>query len=180
VTLDYRARDVAGNWSATGTVTVQVNTTSCNLYPIALHESTVAGLPAGAALTNVFNGVGAGNFGWLTWAGSPSAAALATSLTPPGDSSTYANPDDPNDHIVSVGDWVVGAPGVNNSAAVRAALDGLIGVPITVPVWSQTQGQGSNVRYRIAGYAQVSLTSYALPGRNRISAIYLGPASCTQ
>lgn len=180
VTLDYRARDMAGNWSATGTVTVQIDTAVCDLYPIALHQSTVVGLPAGAALNDMLNGDGPGNFGWLSWAGSPSATALAASLTPPGNSATYVNPYDPDDHSVSVGDWVAGAPGVNNSAAIRAALDSLIGLPITVPVWDAVQGQGSNEQYRVAGYAQVSITGYSLPGRNRISAVYLGPASCTQ
>ncbi len=56
-----------------------------------------------------------GNFGLLTWTGSPGEEALVTSLTPPGDSETYVNPDDPADHEVSVGDWIHGKPGVSNS-----------------------------------------------------------------
>ncbi len=180
VTVDYKARDVAGNWSATKTVAIPVTVVACNLYPIALHEGTVAAVPPGTALTNILNGLGPGNFGWLTWAGSPSVTALAQSLTPPGDSNTFVNPDNPNDNVVSVGDWVKGVPGVNNSSAIRTALDSLIGVPISVPVWSEVQGQGSGVRYRVIGYAQVEISGYSLPGQNRVSAVYLGSVACAQ
>ena len=180
VTVDYKARDMAGNWSATETATISITVVACNLYPIALHQSTVAGIPVGTALTNILNGSEPGSFGWLTWAGSPSATTLAQSLRPPGDSSTYVNPAAPNDHTVSVDDWVTGVPGVNNSSAVRTALNNLIGVPIVVPVWSEVQGQGANVQYRVVGYAEVAITGYSLPDRNRISAIYRGPVACGQ
>jgi hypothetical protein len=161
-------------------VTVDVSTAVvCNLYPIALRDSTLAGLAPGAMVADILNGSGPGNAGWLTWAGSASATTLATSLTPPGDSDTYLNPDDPDDRVLSLGDWVRGVPGINNSAAIRRALDALLGMPIVVPVWSEAADQGSGVRYRVAGYAEVAITSYSLPA-DRISAIYRGMVSCAQ
>jgi hypothetical protein len=35
------------------------------------------------------------------------------------------------------------------------------------------------MRYRVAGYAEVAITSYSLPA-GRVSAIYRGMASCAQ
>ncbi len=92
----------------------------CELYPIALHMQSLAGLGVGDIIPNISNGTQPGNFGWLSWTGNPSEPALVASLTPPGNSDTYVNPDNPNDHLVSVGDDVPGKPGVSNSSAVRA------------------------------------------------------------
>lgn len=153
-------------------------TPNCNLYPIALHESDIAGVAPGGLLDDIFPGTQSGNFGWLTWAGSPSAPTLAQSLTPPGDSDTYVNPSDPSDHIVSVGDWVQGSPGVANSKAVRDALDILKTITITVPVWDESEGQGNNTLYHVVDFADVQITDFRLPRQNRISAILLGTADC--
>ena len=71
---------------------------TCELYPIALSAQTLSNAAPGTILSNIYNGTQPGNFGWLSWGGSPSEPTLVTSLTPPGDSSTYVNPDDPNDH----------------------------------------------------------------------------------
>ncbi len=103
---------------------------------------------------------------------------LVNSLTPPGNSDTYINPNDPNDHRLSTNDWVSGRPGVANSMGVRDALDTLKPLIITVPVWDTTTGQGSNTRYHVVGFARIQITDYRLPGQNRISAIYWGTASC--
>lgn len=83
-------------------------TTTCNVFPIALHTSTLAGVQVGATLGDIYNGSQPGNFGWLSWTGSPSEPALVTSLTLPGNSETYVNPNDPTDHTLAVGDWVFG------------------------------------------------------------------------
>jgi Bacterial cadherin-like domain/Bacterial Ig-like domain (group 2) len=88
------------------------------------------------------------------------------------------NPSDPHDHIVSVGDWVRGSPGVNNSSSVRDALRRLQSMTITVPVWDESKGQGNNTQYHIAGFANVHITDFRLSGQNRISAIFKGLASC--
>src|SRR5262249_14898215 len=127
----------------------------------------------------IYNGTQPGNFGWLSWGGSPSEPTLVTSLTPPGDSSTYVNPDNPADHQVNIGDWVSSKPGVSNSKNVRNALDALENVDIIVPVWNQSRGQGANAAYRIVAFARVRLISYQLPSKNRITARFLGYASCT-
>lgn len=110
------------------------STPTCTLAPIALHQTTLTNKPIGAELANVLHGTGAGQFGWLSWTGRQDAATLAASLTPPGDSPTYTNPEHATDHVVSVGDWVRGSAGVSNSRGVRDALDRLMAVESIVPV----------------------------------------------
>jgi uncharacterized repeat protein (TIGR01451 family) len=149
----------------------------CNLYPIALHQSLLPGAE-GEVLENLISGTQPGNFGWLSWTGAGDAPSLATSLTPPGDSDAYVNPDDAADHAVSAGDWVTGYTGVTNAAAVRQALDALIGRNIVVPVWDATQGTGSNTRYRVASFARVRLTSYNVGLNDFISVELLGYMQC--
>jgi uncharacterized repeat protein (TIGR01451 family) len=165
--------------TATVIVTVGEAPSGCALYPIALHADMLAGVQAGTEIRNIYSGAGRGNFGWLTWTGDPSAPTLAHSLTPPGDSSTYVNPYDADDHAVSVGDWVYGKPGVSNSKTVRDALNDLKGHTITVPVWDKAAGHGSNLAYRIVGFASVRITSYRLAGWDRISAIFEGYTVCS-
>ena len=135
-------------------------------------------MPVGGVVRDIYNGVQPGNFGWLTWAGSPSEPTLVKSLTPPGDSATYTNPNEPGDHFVSIGDWVQGKPGVSNSRQVRDALDTLEQIDITVPVWDQARGTGNNSLYRVAGFARMRLISYRLPRQNRITARFLGFVGC--
>ena len=151
----------------------------CNLYPIALHQSSLVGLAPGDQIPDIFAGSQPGNFGWLTWAGSPSAPTLATSLTPRETARTYINPNDSSDHLVSVGDQVQGIPGVRNSRAVRDALDVLKTIAITVPVWDDSTGQGNNYLYHVDRFANVKITDYRLPQKNRISAVFYGFAQCT-
>jgi len=151
---------------------------TCALYPLGISSQALSGVASGTIISNILNGAQPGNFGWLTWAGSPSVPTLVASLTPPGDSETYINPDDTDDHVVSIGDWVQGKPGVSNSRNVRDALDELKTLDIVVPVWSQTRGQGNNADYRVCAFARVRLLSYNLPGQNRITARFLGFTSC--
>ncbi|SPE60716.1 exported hypothetical protein [Verrucomicrobia bacterium] len=148
----------------------------CLLYPIALSAQTVAVATPGTVLPNIWNGDQPGNFGWLTWTGDPGEPTLVDSLTAPGDSSTYVNPEDPSDHQLIAGKWVTGRPGVANGKHVRAALNTLLGTQIIVPVWDQVRGEGANAAYHISGFALVQLISYDLPSENRITALYLGPA----
>jgi hypothetical protein len=129
----------------------------CELYPFALHLDVLSGVAPGDVIEDIFYGQQPGNFGWLTWTGDPAAPVLIDSLTPPGDSHTYTNPDDAEDGVVSVGDWVYGRPGVANARNVRATLDTLKGVDMVVPLWDVTQNSGNNARYRVAGFAQVRL-----------------------
>lgn len=153
---------------------------ACDLYPLALHSSTVTGLQMRDQIPDILNGAGKGNFGWLNWNGDQANNGLVQSLIPPGTSATYTNPINPTDHVLSVGDDVRGRPGVKNSTDVRQALDGLVqqGDLIVVPIWDQASGQGNNLRYHIAGFAWVRLSGYQLPGQSRISAQYFGKALC--
>jgi len=132
----------------------------------------------GDVIPNIYNGAQPGNFGWLSWTGAPSTRALATSLTPPGNSGTYVNPHDPNDHTLSIGDFMQGRPGVSNSNDVRQALDALKTLDIIVPVWDVVEGSGSNVLYRVVAFARIRVTDYHLARENRISAQFLGLVTC--
>ena len=151
---------------------------ACELYPIALHNASLHGVGSGQQLTDIYNGVQPGNFGWLTWQGSPNVPTLIKSLTPPGDSISYINPAYGNNHEISIGDWVQGSPGVSDASEVRATLDLLKKQDIIVPVWDAVQEQGNNANYKVSGFAKVHITDYKLPDQNRISATYLGPAAC--
>ena len=134
----------------------------------------------GDIIPDIYNGSQAGHFGWLTWTGTPNEGALVTSLSPPGNSVTYVNSTDPNDHLVSVGDWVQGRPGVTSSDQVRAALDTLTTRDITVPVWDTAQDASNHTLYHVVAFARVRLTAYQLPGKNRISAQFLGQVRCSE
>jgi hypothetical protein len=136
------------------------------------------GVPVGSVISDIYNGVQPGNFGWLTWAGSPNEPTLVDSLTPPGDSGTYSNPFNRDDHVVSVGDWVQGKPGISNSGQVRKALETLKQIDIVVPVWNQATRRGNNSLYHVVAFARVRLTDYRLPNQNRISARFLGFVDC--
>ena len=150
----------------------------CDLYPIALSATTLANAQPGMVITDIFNGSRPGNFGWLTWAGSPKEPALVYSLTPPGNSFTYVDPFNPDNNQVQVGSWVQGKPGVSNSKSVRDALDNLESMVITVPVWDVAQGQGNNTLYHIVGFVDVQIISYHLPSLNVISVLFIGFTDC--
>lgn len=124
---------------------------------------------------DIYAGGGPGNFGWLSWDGCNNVPCLCASLTPPGNSENYINPYDPNDHTLSIGDWVEGAPGVKNASCVRDRLDAFVAnqTPLTVIVWDQSQGQGSNLEYHIAGFAVFILEDYRLPGQDRITGRFI-------
>src|ERR1035437_9055717 len=70
----------------------------CDLYPIALSTQTLANVTEGTVIYDIFNGTQPGNFGWLSWAGSPDEPTLVRSLSGAGDRSTYVNPDNTNDY----------------------------------------------------------------------------------
>lgn len=135
-------------------------------------------MTVGDLVTNIAAGKSNGNFGWLTWAGQNDAQTLAASLIPPGNSYTYVNPRDPNDRVISTGDWIQGVPGANNARAVRDALDLLKTVDILIPVWNATDGQGANFSYRVSDFANVRLVDYHLSGKETISVRFLGHAIC--
>src|SRR5437899_11761384 len=94
-----------------------------NVYPIAVSASVVASAAPGQIIMDIFNGAGHGNFGWLTWNGDTTEAALVTSLTGAGNVSTYINPDTSNNEQIAVGDWALSKQGASNNINVRKPLE---------------------------------------------------------
>jgi len=145
-----------------------------NVYPIAVSTNVVGGVASGTVIMDIFNGAQHGNFGWLSWSGDTTESALVTSLTAPGNASTFTNPADPTDHALSVGDWVHGRPSASNGIGVRDALDALEDTEIILPVWDMAVGSGASAAYHICGFAKVQIKGYRLPGQNRITVLFLG------
>lgn len=175
--ISFTVDDGQGGVTAIGTVVVTVLPgAGCDLYPIALHISNVNQTSVGGTL-DIYSGANPGNFGWLSWVGPLNEPTLVTSLTVPGNSSTYVNPNNPNDHAVSVGDYVQGSTGVQNSSSIRARLDVLKTMDITVPVWDRVQGSGANTAYRVGAFARVRIVSYNL-NQKKITATFLGLTQC--
>ncbi|MCB1555584.1 MAG: tandem-95 repeat protein [Xanthomonadales bacterium] len=150
----------------------------CPIYPIALPSNVMDGLSPGAAVQRMPDGTGPGNYSWLTWTGANNSPTLAASLTPPGDSYLYVSPDDASDHVLNIGDWAQGAPGVKNASQVRAAMDVLLTQDIVLPVWSSRRGQGSQFDYGVQRFVTVRLTDYKLNGKGWLSFVYKGEATC--
>jgi hypothetical protein len=118
------------------------------LLPIGVFD---ADYQAGNEYTLTEGTHGPGNFGWMSWFGSPSSTVLVDSL---------CEPDNP---AFSFPTWFSGATGVMNSSGARACLDGYIAdqTVVYVPVWKQTNGRGgSNLQYEITGVAAWILTGY--------------------
>jgi RHS repeat-associated protein len=153
---------------------------TCAFFPIAISSASLSNAVPGVTELDVLNGTGPGQFGWLSWGGSPSEPTLVVSLTPPGNSVTYINPDNPDDHQMFIGDWISSKPGVSNSKKVRDALDALKGKAMTIPVWDQSRGSGEKAAYRVSGFATVRLLNYQLPQQNRITTLFLGFTTCGQ
>lgn len=157
-----------------------VENDSCELYPFAISLELLKDVNTEETLEVTASENPSGGFGWLSWTGNPSANRLAASLTPPGDSTTYINPDNPQDHHVSVGDWVKGMPGVANSKDIVVALDALKETAIIVPVWDEVRGEGNNSAYHVASFARIQILDYQLPKENRMTVKFLGYACAGQ
>jgi len=160
-----------------GAVTAQAQT--CPSFPIALSAQMLSSVPTNTLITDIFNGDQPENFGWLSWSGDLSEPTLVVSLTAPGDSTNYVNPDDLTDHELNVGDWVMGVSGVSNRSSMRNALDSLLGVDVIVPVFDGSRGAGDTLAYHVVGFAHVQLIDYYLPSQNRISVLFLGFTDCS-
>jgi hypothetical protein len=163
----------------------------CEVYPIAVNVSTVANVQPGDSLGDIYNGAGAGNFGWLRWSdasGHQSDTYLNDELTNPrlsiNDFEEAEPPGDSSDTYLNAGDWVWGLTGINNSDANRDELNRLVatGAVIRVPVWDVAQGEGGNLAYHIDRFIRVTLTVINLPpGQGGyISATFVGedPNAC--
>jgi hypothetical protein len=120
---------------------------------------------------DIFAGGGPGNFGWLGWDGCTNSPCIRQSLAPAGNSEAYVNPYQPDDDVVTVGDWVEGSTGVANTGNIQALLDYFIDneIPMTIVVWDEIEGTGSNLNYRVRGFAHFLLEDYQLSNENRIT-----------
>ncbi|MCB8944221.1 MAG: choice-of-anchor L domain-containing protein [Ardenticatenaceae bacterium] len=150
----------------------------CDLYPIALHTDTLEGVVIGDVITDIYNGSLPGTFGWLSWTSDITDGVLSVSLMPPGDSYTYVNPDNPDDHVVSLGDWVWGRPDVYKSGKVYLALENLMNHDIVIPVWDVMRDDYGKLQYHVVDFVKVRITDFSLVGKDRISVEFLGYASC--
>ena len=157
-TIQASATDNDGRTGVSSVIEVFVE--SCELYPIAISSESLEGVEIGEHIT-VHSGSEPGQFGWLSWDGDKKKEkALAESFEQPGDSDTYCNPDDDQDAVVSVGDWVASAYKIKQDKYLNEPLDQLIGEPIILPVWDQTRGDKSKRAYRVSGFATVSIIDF--------------------
>ncbi len=137
-----------------------------NLFPAAISADAFSandGTPyIGQRYTFWGSQTAPGNFGWLSWNTNPghtSNGTLVANINNPSNSGQWR-----------VGDWIPCGPGVQSSSSVRAALDAIIASDdptVTVPVYNAVQGNGSNVSYRVVGFARMRLTDYSLTGRDK-------------
>lgn len=132
-----------------------VSTIGSGFFPIAVKESTttagggicVFGL---GATCNLLDNNAPGNFGWLSWDGSNSSGYLAGEIN---DARTGAVL-----QMISVDDWVQGLPGNKvNANSVKEALAQLAGKTITIVVYGNKVGSGSNLEYEVVGFAEFTL-----------------------
>jgi hypothetical protein len=169
------------------------------MLPIAIHTPVLLTPTTQLTCYNMWDGYETGNFGWLNWSLQSThkdgitytysckdeyilsiAAELGISMTLVDDCSVscldinmdprFCQRIDPM-HI-KVGDWVGGAPGVKDAAAVRYWLDDYIvnDRKATILVYDDIKGKGgcgklenrNGYQYRVAGFACFIITGYRL------------------
>ena len=116
------------------------------LLPIAAFDSDYQ---AGIEYELTAGEEGPGNFGWLTWRGSPNEPTLANSLcTPDNDAMTFPV-------------WIQGSTGMTNGRAVRDCLNNWLGSTVLIPIWGQTNDAGgSNLNYEVISLGAFTLTDF--------------------
>jgi hypothetical protein len=93
---------------------------------------------------------GPGNFGWLTWHGSPNEPTLEASL---------CHPDNPA--IPEFPVWIQGSTGMTNSNGIRDCMDSWIGTTVLIPIWAQTNNAGgSNLTFEIKTLGAFVVTGF--------------------
>lgn len=116
-----------------------------------------------------------GGFGWLSWTGSNSSGALATSICTPNNPSFTL--DSPYDSATGGGEvWFPVDPGKSNASSVRNCLDGWIarGTTVLVPIYDVMNGGGGNGgSYHITGVAAFVLTSRDQPAVDNIQGYFV-------
>ncbi|RME47936.1 MAG: hypothetical protein D6791_04590 [Chloroflexi bacterium] len=98
-----------------------------------------------------------GNFGWLDWnGGSHGVPELIDDIEDPSRSGEW-----------KIGDWVPGRPGIKNGSGVRAAIDKWVGKHVTIPLYDEVTGNGSNTEYHICGFGEFIITDYDFTGNSK-------------
>lgn len=146
-----------------GSSAAYVNKGICNsggLFPLALNNTTFSG---GAHYEqtdpsytyqvfekNSGQQTAPGNFGWLTWDGSPSATTLAYNIQ-----NALNNVSGPH----AAGENLNAATGVMSSSSVKSATQWYIdnNKPVLIPIFDTVSGNGSNATYHIVGFAKFHL-----------------------
>jgi RHS repeat-associated protein len=171
---------VRDSWGAATSQTYPLRTVAdfCEIYPITVPQSLVANVRPGDEFTLVPRGSMTGNFSWLTWTGATDAPTLAGSLTAPGNSYNYANPSNPMDRLLEIGDWAQGATGSMNAWPVREQMDRLKTRDIVIPTWDANRAAGADFDYHVANFAVVRIRQYDLSGPGAISFEFRGYKDC--
>jgi len=138
---------------------------------------------------NIWNGEGSGNFGWLNWSWQNEPACEQGGSTCSSGCVADNLVDPCRSGMISVGDWLAGTVGDNNSNAIRAALRDYIDTqtPFTVPIYDRVgcpwnsppcdqgdpgctcaacgggdPGNGQGWGYRVVGFAKFLPIAYQL------------------
>lgn len=137
-TLSVQATAAASYYSVTG---------AGNLLPMAI-KCPAGGFVYGAPYVLLDDAMNApSSIGWVDWnGGASSAVELASAIVDPNKSGVW-----------HVSDLVPAFPGTKSASPVWDALATWVGKTVSIPLWDVVSGTGSNVRYRICGFAEFSL-----------------------
>ena len=155
------------------------NSDTCDLYPLTLPYSLVSGAKNGDSFDKLAFGSQDSTHGWLTWSGDLNDSTAATSLLPPGDDSNYINPNDGNDSIININDWVFGLSSIPAVNSVSSSLNSIMGTDIHIPLWSQTATQSGKLIYQVQEFGVINISAFKLKGRSSLSFTYKGLSACT-
>jgi RHS repeat-associated protein len=161
-----------------GEVSASSADTTCDLYPLGVPASALAGRAVGDQITDLPHGGDSDRFTWLTWTSDPHEYTLARSLIPPGDSYLYTEPGEPSDRIVDAGDWVERVPDALDTAAVRSKLSEHVGSLMLVPVRGASRTRDTLFDDQVGQFAVIRLTAFDLAVPARVSFQFLGYRDC--
>ncbi len=163
----------------------------CRIYPLAFSAETFDKFPVGEMKKQVplntavgggktNSGTAAASFAWLSFTPDTSGRNNNPGLPAPGGSGTFMNPDNPNDHILSTGDWIQGRQTIGADSSTRSAFDFLEagGFIIPMPLWDRVRGQGTNLQYHVSGFAWVYMADHSAFPPTDLSVMYWGQATC--
>ncbi len=126
-----------------------------NLLPLAIHEDNFVYGQTYELWDDNHEAPGA--FGWVDWDGGGGGAnELADNIASPSNSGYWR-----------IGQQIPAEPGVKVGSQVRNALDLWKNRNVTVPMYNEVRGTGSNTRYTISGFGEFVLVDYDFQGNNK-------------